>query len=787
MLRGWTRHPCADPRERRTAQSQANSTQWLGPGLSINNDGQISLGGITAVHPLYFDSATATLIVNSNSSESLFIGGNENTTATGTRNIAIGSADTRFGAITTGHNNIGIGNTVEGSSFGSPTLTTGSNNVFIGTSIGSGTTATSNVFIGFRAGSGVTTGDNNVALGEEALKDCAGDTDHNVAIGTRALRSQGATADRNIAIGYEALADNTNNATNCIAIGEQSMDSPDGACTYCVAIGYRTLREPTADGQWNVAIGFEAMGTSAAVSGEANVCIGYQAGTAVTSGLNNVAIGVNAGDAITSGNRNVIIGSGADVNSGSISESICLGRLATAKESNLCVLGGAGTGAVAPGFGRTTAPADASIDNSFVYLYWNDSTSRIWFKGKDSGGAVTDMELGSGGGSDTILTTGPAAFEGALVYLSGNLTGFTSETAIPWEAASYDTEHDPADGGASQRFWLGANFTFATGDVNTGTEEITETGHGFTTGEGPVWFSSSGSLPAGLSASTNYWIIVVDANTFKVATSRANALAGTAIDLTTQGTGTHTCVKATRLVVPAGVTKVRLTGGTRTNTSDASGNQYLLRIQKNGASTYPGGSSQETDTAGTDSVNVSSPVLDVSEGDYFELVEFGTSANTLLANQTWFGIQALDFTNIATSARVSSQFDATTDTLANVTGLSLNVLGSRTYAFHAYLFLDADATGGIKLAIAGTATATAIRYDIQATDIGAPGVERITARHTSLGSSSTAAGQTAYLAEINGTITVNAGGTLTCQFAQSTANGTSSVLTGSTLTIEELA
>lgn len=46
-----------------------------------------------------------------------------------------------------------------------------------------------------------------------------------------------------------------------------------------------------------------------------------------------------------------------------------------------------------------------------------------------------------------------------------------------------------------------------------------------------------GVLPTGLSAATTYWVIYVDDNTFKLATTRANALAGTAIDITTNGGG----------------------------------------------------------------------------------------------------------------------------------------------------------------------------------------------------------------------------------------------------------
>jgi hypothetical protein len=54
-----------------------------------------------------------------------------------------------------------------------------------------------------------------------------------------------------------------------------------------------------------------------------------------------------------------------------------------------------------------------------------------------------------------------------------------------------------------------------------------------------VRFTTTGTLPAGLNLNTNYWI-VKQAITLKVATSRANAIAGTFVDITTTGTGVHT-------------------------------------------------------------------------------------------------------------------------------------------------------------------------------------------------------------------------------------------------------
>lgn len=54
-----------------------------------------------------------------------------------------------------------------------------------------------------------------------------------------------------------------------------------------------------------------------------------------------------------------------------------------------------------------------------------------------------------------------------------------------------------------------------------------------------VQLTTSGGLPAGLSAATDYYVIKVSDTTCKLATSYANAVAGTNIDITTAGTGTH--------------------------------------------------------------------------------------------------------------------------------------------------------------------------------------------------------------------------------------------------------
>ena len=81
-----------------------------------------------------------------------------------------------------------------------------------------------------------------------------------------------------------------------------------------------------------------------------------------------------------------------------------------------------------------------------------------------------------------------------------------------------------------------ATFTAAVTDI------CTITAHGYYTGL-KVAATTSDTLPAGLSA-TNYYVIRIDANTFYLATSAANAIAGTRVDITDTGTGTHTLTPA---------------------------------------------------------------------------------------------------------------------------------------------------------------------------------------------------------------------------------------------------
>ena len=76
--------------------------------------------------------------------------------------------------------------------------------------------------------------------------------------------------------------------------------------------------------------------------------------------------------------------------------------------------------------------------------------------------------------------------------------------------------------------------------VDFANNELDIATHGLETGDGPIQLTTTDTLPAGLSLSTDYWVIRVDAGTIQLAASLDDALDGTAVAFTDGGTGTHT-------------------------------------------------------------------------------------------------------------------------------------------------------------------------------------------------------------------------------------------------------
>lgn len=135
--------------------------------------------------------------------------------------------------------------------------------------------------------------------------------------------------------------------------------------------------------------------------------------------------------------------------------------------------------------------------------------------GGDPGGSATKHILNLGA---NIVAAAGAPWQLKLVDLQGyyrmattNVTGTGSRTLINSNTFTASSSS-------------GLLLTY-TNDFNTYTK---------------VRFTTTTTLPTGLSPATDYWLVRVSATTARVATSLANAIAGTVVAYTDAGTGTHT-------------------------------------------------------------------------------------------------------------------------------------------------------------------------------------------------------------------------------------------------------
>lgn len=153
---------------------------------------------------------------------------------------------------------------------------------------------------------------------------------------------------------------------------------------------------------------------------------------------------------------------------------------------------------------------------------------------QETGGGTTKKTVGSTIKSwlktyfDTLYSIIPAG----TVIESANLTAPTGWLSCNGAAVSRTTYST-----------LYAAITASLGTVTITSANpgvVTLAGHGLSTGS-RIELTTTGTLPTNLSANTNYYVIYVNANTFRLATSAANAIAGTAIN-TSGGSpsGTHT-------------------------------------------------------------------------------------------------------------------------------------------------------------------------------------------------------------------------------------------------------
>jgi hypothetical protein len=115
------------------------------------------------------------------------------------------------------------------------------------------------------------------------------------------------------------------------------------------------------------------------------------------------------------------------------------------------------------------------------------------------------------------------------VITAVNLLGGIKEVNLTYFGSGY-TSNPPVTFSYSGK-------TFASTDVNTTSEVITIGAHWYQTGDAVVYTNGGGTSVGNLVNNTTYYIIKVSSTTIKLALSLSDANAGTAINLSSQGTG----------------------------------------------------------------------------------------------------------------------------------------------------------------------------------------------------------------------------------------------------------
>lgn len=136
--------------------------------------------------------------------------------------------------------------------------------------------------------------------------------------------------------------------------------------------------------------------------------------------------------------------------------------------------------------------------------------------------------------------------------------------------------------------------------------------------------------------------------------------------------------------------------------------------------------------------------------------------------------------------RVAAQFDkAATTVLTDIPDSVVNLTAGKKYKFRVVLEIAADAVGGYKIGvIGGTCGLSSLIFQINIlrNDLSTFTITANAVAPANYG----AAGGVSLFVEIEGSMVVSASGTITTQFAQNVAAGTSSVLVGGTFEYTEI-
>lgn len=229
-------------------------------------------------------------------------------------------------------------------------------------------------------------------------------------------------------------------------------------------------------------------------------------------------------------------------------------------------------------------------------------------------GTVTGERINIVLRSGTSAKITPAAFTGGTEIL---LTAGSPRCSLVWTGSAWDA-------------------TNAAGSEH----ELAIAGHGQVTGAGPFYIASSDTIPAGATALTPYWLIVLDAGSVQLASSPANAAAGTAITLTSAGSGTITLTKL------ISITSVDDAADEFTKVAHGVADETKVRIEAGAGGVLPAPLVTATDywaiVDGVDAFQLAASLVDAQADSAIDLSTEGTLPLNLL-HLAFLTVSAVDF------------------------------------------------------------------------------------------------------------------------------------------------
>jgi hypothetical protein len=216
------------------------------------------------------------------------------------------------------------------------------------------------------------------------------------------------------------------------------------------------------------------------------------------------------------------------------------------------------SGVAGLGTGVATFLATPSSANLRAALTDEVGAGAAYFVGGDLGtpsaGVATNLTGTAAGltagtfsaGSASNLTSGTLPAARTNGHQNGTATNDNAAAGEVGEYISTTTINGSSSGSST------VTITIATPGV------ITWTAHGLTAAANaytPMYFTTTGALPTGLAVNTSYFVIPgsITTNTFQLASSVANAIAGTAIATSGSQSGTHTAINAAFLTSGAAI------------------------------------------------------------------------------------------------------------------------------------------------------------------------------------------------------------------------------------------